>query len=161
MWFLPDRWIPVLCVGKGSLWPRACQMICRDLSKENGHLNPTSPSAVVPRVPSSPQLAWRQAHPSCLGVRWCVLSLKAPLRVFWACLSLLLACAWVRFLSFGAGFQVLLVLGTLDIHEVIDYLFQSWEGYKNVPRWQCLWIAFTISSPHHPRVCFLSCVFLQ
>ena len=149
MSFLPDGWIPfymlerVLCghVHVG-LFVKIYQ------TKKSGHLNHMSPSGVVPLVPSLPQLketmfVWRQAC------------------IFWACLPLLLACACVRFPSFSAGFQVLLVLGTLNIHEVIYYLFQSWEGYKNIPHWQCLWIAFTISSTHHPHVCFPSCACLQ
>ena len=104
---------------------------------------------------------WRQACPSHLGGHCRVLSLKTSLCVFWACLSLLLACAEVRFPSFRASFWVRLVLGTLNIHEVMYYLFQSWGGYKNILHWQCLWIAFIISSPHHPHIYFLSSAFLQ
>lgn len=103
---------------------------------------------------------WRQACPSHLEGHCCIFFKDIP--VCFLDMSFITASlVRLRFPSFRAGFWVLLVLRTLNIYEVMYYLLQSCEGYKNILHWQCLWTAFTISSPHHPHIYFLSGAFLQ
>lgn len=105
---LPDELIPIFYVGKGSLWPRARQMICQDLLNEvKRRPNHTRvllewtfwfPLCVVALLfaPAKGDHVCVQANPSLLSGRLLLfVFFKAIL--FWACLPLLLASARVGF----------------------------------------------------------------